>query len=84
MLEMCRIKPLLESIDFFVQFAQQCGGFICDLVIEIKIYHVQHCYLYNDGGSSFFNDELWTFKGLLDCSHDNIHMKWVTNLNDSD
>jgi hypothetical protein len=53
MLEMCRIRPLLESIDFLVQFAQQCGVFICDLVIEIKIYHVQHYYLYNDGSSSF-------------------------------
>jgi hypothetical protein len=25
----------------------------------------------------------WAFKGLLDCSHDHIHMKWMAKLNDS-
>ncbi len=37
----------------------------------------------NDGSSLFSNDEFQAFKGLLDCGHDHIHMKWVANLNDS-
>jgi hypothetical protein len=38
--------------------------------------------LYNDVNSSFSSDEFWAFKGLLYCSHEHIHMKWVANLND--
>jgi hypothetical protein len=39
--------------------------------------------LYNDGNSSFSNDEFSAFKSLLNFSHDYIHMKWVANLNDN-
>jgi len=38
--------------------------------------------LYNDG-TSFFTNELWAFKGLLDCTYEHIHLKWVADMNDS-
>jgi hypothetical protein len=65
-----------------MQFAQHRDVFICDIMVVIKVYHGQLYYLYNDGNSSFSSDEFWAFKGLLDYSL-HIHMKWVTNLNDS-
>jgi hypothetical protein len=37
MLGMCYIIPLLKSIDFLMQFAQQHDVFICDLVAIIKV-----------------------------------------------
>jgi hypothetical protein len=52
-------------------------------VTTVKVCHGQFYFLYNDGNSIFFNDEFGAFKGLLDCSHDHIHMKWVAKLNDS-
>jgi hypothetical protein len=33
--------------------------------------------------SSFSINEFWACKGLLDCTHEHIHLKWVANLNDS-
>jgi hypothetical protein len=66
-----------------MQSTQQCDVFICDLVHVIKIYQGQLYCLYNDGSTSLFNDELWVFKGLLDCNHDHINMQWVVNLNNS-
>jgi hypothetical protein len=29
----------------------------------------------------YTQDELFAFKGLLDCNNQSIHMKWVANLN---
>jgi hypothetical protein len=58
-----------------VQFAQQHDVFICNLVAIVKIYQGQLYTLYNDGNSSFFGDEFFVFKSLLDFSHDHIHMK---------
>jgi hypothetical protein len=69
--------------NFLMQSTQQCDVFICDLVHVIKIYQGQLYCLYNDGSTSLFNDELWVFKGLLDCNHDHINMQWVVNLNNS-
>jgi hypothetical protein len=51
-------------------------------MVAIKVCHGQLYSLYNDGNSSFSSDEFWAFKGLLDCSHDHIHMKWEVELND--
>ncbi len=51
-------------------------------MIVVKVCHGQLYSLYNDCNSPFSSDEFWAFKGLLDCSHDHIHMKWVAELND--
>jgi hypothetical protein len=83
-LGMCYIIPLLENIDCLVQFAQQSDVFICVLMVLVKICQGQFYSLYNDVNFSFSNDALWAFEiTLLNCSHEHIHMKWTTNLNDS-
>ncbi len=38
--------------------------------------------MYNDG-SSFSTNEFWAFRGLLDCTHEPMHLKWVADMNDS-
>ncbi len=43
---------------------------------------LQGATLYNDGNFSFFSDEFWAFKSLLDYIHKHIDMKWVVDLND--
>jgi hypothetical protein len=40
--------PLLENIDFIVQFALQHDVFICDLVLVIKICQGSFYTLYNE------------------------------------
>jgi len=39
--------------------------------------------MYEDKGTCFSSDELWTFNNLLNYSHKQIHIKWITNLNDN-
>jgi len=51
--------------------------------LQVNVCQGHLYYLYNDGSSSFSNDEFWAFKGLLYYGHDHIHMKWVVDLNDS-
>jgi hypothetical protein len=49
-----------------MQFAQQHDVFICNIVVTVKICQGKLYTLYNDGNSSFSNDEFLAFKSLLD------------------
>ncbi len=60
--------------------------FVCDLVVAIKVYAIKVYQgdLYNmylEQISNFIVDKFWAFKSLLECKHENIHMKWIVNFN---
>jgi len=82
MLGMCTLLPLLDSIDKLVNFSQKCDIYICDFVAIVKVCQVDLYRLYKDKGTSYSSDEFWSFNNLLECNHEQIHVKWITNLND--
>ena len=82
LLGMCCLIPLLESIDSLVKFSQGRNVFVCNMVATIKMRQGQLFSLYFDKTTCYSSDEFLSFKNLLDCSHEVIHMKWVPDLND--
>jgi hypothetical protein len=84
LLGLCAIQPFLEAIDTLCVFAQQNDIFVCDLVAALQVCEGQLYALYVDRGTAFGRDEFWAFSGLLDCSHDSIHWKWVADLNSAE
>jgi hypothetical protein len=57
------------------------GMFVCDLVATIKVCQGDLYNMYLEESSNFTIDTFWAFKSLLKCKHENIHMKWIPNLN---
>ncbi len=45
----------------------------------MKVYQGQLHNLYCNIAYAFQNDEFWSFCGLLQSDHEQIHMKWVLN-----
>lgn len=82
MLGMCALLPLLEAIDTLVVFAQKRDVYICDFVAAVKVCQASLYRMYEDRATAYSSDEFWSFNNLLDCSHEQIHIKWVTDLND--
>lgn len=82
MLGMCALLPLLEAIDTLVNFAQRRDVYICDFVAAVKVCQGSLYRMYEDKATAFSSDEFWSFNNLLDCSHEQIHIKWITDLND--
>jgi hypothetical protein len=70
------IQHLLEAIDTLCVFAQQN-----DIYVALQICKGQLYSLYVDKGTCFGRDDFWSFNGLLDYFHENIHVKWVVDLN---
>jgi hypothetical protein len=82
LLGMCALLPLLDAIDCLVNFAQKQDVYIVDFVAAVKVCQASLHTMYEDRGTSFSTDEFWSFNNLLDCSHEQIHIKWITDLND--
>jgi len=74
---------LLEAIDMMVVFAQKRDVYIGDFVAVVKVCQASMYLMYEDRGTSFSSDKFWSFNNLLDCSHKQIHIKWMTDLNDN-
>ncbi len=55
--------------------------FVCDLVATIKVCQGDLYNKYLEESSNFTTYTFWAFKSLLKCEHENIHMKWIPNLN---
>ncbi len=55
--------------------------FVCDLVVAIKVYQGDMYNMHLEHSSNFTTCTFWAFKSLLECKHENIHMKWIPNLN---
>jgi hypothetical protein len=80
---MCTLLPLLEAVDTLHVFAQKQNVFVTDFVAALKVTEGQLFSLYVDKGMNFSSDEFWAFRGLLDCTHESIHFRWIEDLNDS-
>lgn len=82
MLGMVALLPLLDAVDTLVNFAQKRDVFICDFIAAVKICQASLQSMYVDPTTFFSTDEFWSFQNLLDCSHEQIHLKWITDYND--
>jgi hypothetical protein len=70
----------MESMQsLFKKFVQNGDIFICDFIVAMKVYQGQLHTLYSNIAYAFQNDEFWSFYGLLQNDHEQIHMKWVFN-----
>jgi len=76
-LGMTCLLPLLESIDNLVNFAQKRDVYISDFVATQQVCQGHLFKFYLDIEHAFAIEEFWSFKQLLECSHEQIHMKWV-------
>ena len=83
LLGMCALLPLLEAVDTLVNFAQKKDVYICDFVAAVKVCQSSLYRMYEDEMTAFNSDEFWSFINLLDCSHERIHIKWTTEVNDN-
>ena len=82
LLGMCALLPLLEAVDTLVNFAQKRDIYICNFMVAMKICQASLYKMYEDKATLFSTDEFWSFNNLLDASHEQIHIKWIIDLND--
>jgi len=54
---------------------------MCNLAIVIKVCQGDLYNMYLEQSSNFTIDTFWAFKSLLECKHENIHTKWIHDLN---
>ncbi len=80
---MAALLPLLEAVDNLITFAQKRDVYICDFVAAVKVCQGQLYSMYEDHAIRFNTDEFWAYKNLLDCSHEQVHWKWIMDLNDN-
>jgi hypothetical protein len=78
---MTALMPFLETVDLLVTFAQKRNVYICDFVAALKIAEGQLYTLFVDKSTAYVGDEFGAFKSILECSHSQIHLKWVSDLN---
>jgi hypothetical protein len=62
-------------------FAYMWDVFVCDLVATIKVYQCDLYNMYLEQSLNFTTNTFWALKSLFECKHENIHMKWIPNLN---
>jgi hypothetical protein len=68
---------MLETLNSLVKFAHLHNVFICDLVTTMKLCQDDLHKLY----VAFNYDVSRGFHGLVETNHDDICIKWITNLN---
>jgi len=54
---------------------------VYDLMAAIKVCQVDLYNMYLERSSNFTANTFWAFKSLLECKHENIHMKWILDFN---
>jgi hypothetical protein len=72
---------MLETPYSLVKFAQMHNVFICDLVTTVKLCQVDLHKIYVGLIVAFNDDVFQGFHGLVETNHDDICIKWITNLN---
>jgi mannosyltransferase OCH1-like enzyme len=75
------ILPLLEFVHVLIKFVWSKDVFVCDLVATIKVYQGDVYNMYCDQISKLTNDSFWAFKSWLELKHENIHMRWIVDVN---
>jgi hypothetical protein len=74
------ILTLLEFVHALIKFAQIRDVFVCDLMAIIKVNQRDLYNMYLEQSSNFITNIFWVFKSLLECKHENIHMKWILDI----
>lgn len=75
------VLPLTKNMQSFQKYVQRRDIFICSFIAIVKLCQGQLYSLYCEPTSIFKGDEFWSFCGLLQSDHEQIHLKWVTNYN---
>jgi hypothetical protein len=75
------ILPLMESMQSLLKFAQRGDLFISNFIAIVKVCQGQLYNLYYDAVLSFQGNDFWSFHGLLQGDHQEIHTKWVIDYN---
>ncbi len=71
--------PLMKAMQSLLKFVWRKDTFIYDFIGVLKVYQGQLYTLYYDNNSSFQGEIFLSFHGLIQCDHQQVHMKWVTN-----
>jgi len=79
---MTALMPLLEALDILVTFVQKRDVHVCDFVAALKIAEGQLFTLFVDKATAYATDEFWAMKNIIECSHSQIHMQWMLDMND--
>jgi hypothetical protein len=82
-LGMTCLLPLLECINSLVKFAQSRNVFICDFVGALTICQAQLFEIYVDDGKAFGTHHFVDFRQMVECRHEQIHVKWDLDMNHS-
>lgn len=81
LLGMLAFLPLLEAVDTLIQWAQKRDAFICDFVGALGTCQSSLFMFYLNEDTVFRKDEFHAYNQVLQCSHEQILMKWDANLN---
>jgi hypothetical protein len=77
---MC-LLPLFECINSLVKFAQSRNVFICDFVGALTICQAQLFQMYVDDGKAFGAQQFVDFRQMVECRHEQTHVKWDLDMN---
>jgi hypothetical protein len=80
-LGMTCLLPLLECINSLVKFAQGRNVYICDFVATLTMCQGQLFEMYRDGTTAFGTHQFAAFKQMVECRHEQIHVKWDVDMN---
>lgn len=78
---MLALLPMLESVDTLIQWAQKRDAFVCDFVGALSMCQSNLFTMYLNMDTTFRKDEFHAYNQVLQCSHEQILMKWEANLN---
>lgn len=81
LLGMLALLPMLEAVDTLIQWAQKQDAFICDFVGALGTCQSSLFTFYLNDDTAFRKDEFHAFNQVVQCSHEQILMKWEANLN---
>jgi hypothetical protein len=82
-LGMTCLLPLLECINSLVKFVQGRNVFICDFVATLTMCQGQFYEMYRDDTKAFGTHQFVAFKQMVECRHEEIHVKWDVDMNES-
>lgn len=81
LLGMMALLPMLESVDTLIQWAQKRDAYVCDFVGALGTCQSNLFTMYLNADTAFRKDDFHAYNQVLQCSHEQILMKWEANLN---
>jgi hypothetical protein len=72
------MMSLLKAIHSLIKFAQLKDVFVYDFIAIVKICEGDVYHMFYDSQFSFEGDVFIIFKALINTTHDNINLRWIT------